>query len=289
MSQKRIVSLLPSCTEIVCALGCGSHLVGRSHECDYPPEIQALPACTAPRLDAGTGGAGIDAVLLRELRPSLILAQSQPGGCAVSREELEKAFPAPPAPRPEIVSVAPGRLEDVWKDIQTIADAVGVSEEGRALLWRLKNRVVDIIEKTCMMTRRPAVACLEWLDPLTAAGNWLPEMVELAGGRNLFGEPGRPAPRLEWESFASSQPDVIILAPRGCDIARARRESQSLENRPGWGKLHAVKSKNIFVADGGQYFNRPGPRIVDSVEMLSEMLHPKVFSFGHEGRGWARL
>ena len=166
MSQKRIVSLLPSCTEIVCALGCGSHLVGRSHECDYPPEMQALPACTAPRLDAGTGGAGINAVLLRKLRPSLILAQSQPGGWRRERGGIGEGFPARlPRHGPEIVSVAPGRLEDVWKDIQTIADAVGVSEEGRALLWRLKNRVVDIIEKTCMMTRRPAVACLEWLDP----------------------------------------------------------------------------------------------------------------------------
>jgi iron complex transport system substrate-binding protein len=207
MSEKRIVSLLPACTEIVCALGCGSQIVGRSHECDYPPEIQSVPACTAPRLNPGGSSAEIDsrikslsqaassiyeinAALLAQLRPDLILTQTQCDVCAVSRLELEKALPPPPAPQPEILSVAPARLADVWKDMQTIADALGVAEDGKALLWHLKNRVVDIIQKTCMIKRRLSVVCLEWLDPLMASGHWIPEMVQLAGGRNLFGEPG---------------------------------------------------------------------------------------------------
>jgi iron complex transport system substrate-binding protein len=305
MNQKRIVSLLPSCTEMVCALGCGGQIVGRSHECDFPPEIQGVPVCTAPRLNAaGTGaeidaqvnalsGSGssifqIDAALLRRLQPDLVLTQTQCDVCAVSREELEKALPPSPAPRPEILSVAPARLADVWKDMQMIAAALDVAEEGKAVLWTLKNRVVDIIQKTCLLKHRPAVACLEWLDPLMAPGNWLPEMVDLAGGRNLFGEAGRPSRRLDWGSVERADPDALVLLPCGFDLARTRREAATLESRPGWARLRAVKSKNVFLTDGNSYFNRPGPRLVESMEILAEMLHPKLFSCGHEGRGWAR-
>jgi iron complex transport system substrate-binding protein len=305
MSRQRIVSLLPSCTEIVCALGCADQLVGRSHECDFPEEIQSVPICTAPRLDP-SGSSGeidasvkslsqtapslyeIDATLLRELRPDLILTQSQCDVCAVSLADLEKALAPPPAPRPEIISVAPARLADIWTDIQAIADGLGVSNEGRTLLLPLKNRLVDVIQKTCMMKKRPSVACLEWLDPLMAAGNWVPEMVQLAGGRNLFGEPGRHSPWLEWEKLADADPDVIVLTPCGFNLARTRAESKSLAENPAWTALRAVKSKNVFLTDGNYYFNRPGPRLVDSIEILAEILHPKSFSFGHEGRGWAR-
>jgi iron complex transport system substrate-binding protein len=306
MSQKRIVSLLPACTEIVCALGCGGQIVGRSHECDFPPEVQSVPACTAPRLDTGASSAEIDsrikslsqntssiyevnAALLAQLRPDLILTQTQCDVCAVSRQELEKVLPPPPAPQPEIVSIAPARLADVWRDIQTIAAALGVAEGGQALLWRLKNRVVDIIQKTCMVKRRLSVVCLEWLNPLMASGHWMPEMVQLAGGQNLFGEPGKAAPRLEWKDIVAAEPDVIVLTPCGFNLARTRSEAKTLESQLGWAKLRAVKSKNIFVADGNAYFNRPGPRIVESLEILAEILHPKLFSFGHEGKGWGRL
>jgi iron complex transport system substrate-binding protein len=207
----------------------------------------------------------------------------------VSRTDLAKALPPPPAPQPEILSVAPARLADVWKDIQLIAGALGVAEEGQDLLWRLKNRVVDIIQKTCMIKRRVSVVCLEWLDPLMASGHWIPEMAELAGGQNLFGEPGKAARRLEWEDLMAAEPDVVVLMPCGFDLARARSEARILESRPGWPKLRFVKSKNVFVADGNAYFNRPGPRLVESLEILAEILHPKLFSFGHEGKGWGKL
>lgn len=302
MNPKRIVSLLPACTEIVCALGRRSQLVGRSHECDFPPEIQSLPSCTSPRLDPAAAGGEIeariqflaqsetsvyqlDAALLAELRPDLILTQTQCDVCAVSRQELEKAV----SPQQQILSIAPSRLADVWKEIQTIADALDVPEEGQALLWRLKNRVVDIIQKTCMMTRRQSVACLEWLDPLMTSGHWIPEMVELAGGKNLFGEAGKPSRRLDWKSFTGAKPDVVILMPCGFPLARAQKEANALESHPGWEKLRAVKSGKIFVTDGNAYFNRPGPRLVESIEILAEILHPAMFSFGHEGKGWARL
>jgi iron complex transport system substrate-binding protein len=231
----------------------------------------------------------INAALLAQLRPDLILTQTQCDVCAVSRLELEKALPPPPAPQPEILSVAPARLADVWKDMQRIAEALGVAEDGQALLWRLKNRVVDIIQKTCMIKRRLSVVCLEWLDPLMASGHWIPEMVDLAGGRNLFSEPGKAAQRLPRENLVAAEPDVIVLMPCGFDLGRTRSEARILESQPGWPKLRCVKSKNVFVADGQAYFNRPGPRIVESLEILAEILHPKLFSFGHEGKGWGRL
>jgi iron complex transport system substrate-binding protein len=302
----RIVSLLPSCTEIVCALGCAERLVGRSHECDFPPEIQSLPVCTAARLDPSASSAAIDGQIkslleralsvyeidtarLEELRPDLILTQDQCEVCAVSLTDLEKALPKTLADHVKIVSVSPLRLADIWQDIKTIAEAVGAADEGRAVLWRLKNRVVDIIQQTCLMKKRPSVACLEWLDPLMAAGNWVPEMVELAGGRDALGAPGHPSAWLEWEKLTQADPDMIVLMPCGFDLERTRREAAALESRPGWRHLRAVKSKNVFITDGSHYFNRPGPRVVESIEILAETLQPKLFTFGHEKRGWARL
>ncbi len=301
----RIVSLLPSCTEIVCALGCAERLVGRSHECDFPPEIQSLPVCTSPRLDPDASSAAIDGQIksllqgalsvyklnverLQQLRPDIILTQDQCAVCAVSLADLEKALPQVLARQAKIISVAPQRLADVWKDIQTIADALGLHEPGRAVLLQLKNRVVDVITKTCLIKKRPSVACLEWLDPLMAAGNWVPEMVELAGGRDVLGLPGRPSAWLEWKNLAQLDPDMLVLMPCGFGLERTRLEAAVLEERPEWRKLRAVKSKNVFVADGSHYFNRPGPRVVESIEILAEILQPKLFSFGHENRGWAR-
>jgi iron complex transport system substrate-binding protein len=301
----RIVSLLPSCTEIVCALGCAESLVGRSHECDFPPEIQSLPVCTSARLDQAASSAEInsqikslleralsiyeiDVARLRELRPDIILTQAQCEVCAVSLADLEKALPQTLTQRAKIISVAPLHLADVWLDIQTIADGLHVTEKGRALLLPLKNRVVDIITKTCMITKRPTVACVEWFEPLMAAGNWVPEMIELAGARDLLGSPGRHSAWLEWEKLTQADPDFIILMPCGFNLERTRSEMAVLERRPEWRKLRAVKTKQVFIADGNHYFNRPGPRVVESIEILAEILQPKLFRFGHENKGWER-
>jgi iron complex transport system substrate-binding protein len=150
--------------------------------------------------------------------------------------------------------------------------------------------VVDVIQKTCMITKRPSVACLEWLDPLMAAGNWVPEMVELAGGRDVLGVPGQHSAWLTWEQLAQADPDVIVLMPCGFSLERTRQESSALASHPEWRKLRAVKSNKIFLTDGNDYFNRPGPRVVESIEILAEILQPKTFPFGHEKKGgWARL
>jgi iron complex transport system substrate-binding protein len=306
MAAPRIVSLLPSCTEIVHALGLGECLVGRSHECDFPESVRALPVCTSAKLDSAAPSAAIDrevktllqnalslyevdASRLRELKPDFILTQAQCKVCAVSLPEVEQAVAQWTGKRPRIISLAPQKLADVWDDIRRVADALGLSEKGKEVARTLKLRMVNIIEKTCVMTRRPTVACIEWLDPLMAAGNWVPELVDLAGGRNLFGEAGQHSPWLEWETVRAKDPDVLIALPCGFDLARTRVEIGALTSRPGWPKLRAAKSGHIYLADGDAFFNRPGPRLVESLEILAEILHPDLLKFGHEGKGWERL
>lgn len=302
----RIVSLLPSATEIVCALGLGDRLVGRSHECDFPPEVKGLPVCTAAKLDSTTSSADIDRqaksllqqslslyevdlVRLKELRPDLILTQAQCEVCAVSAADVERALSEWTPHPPQVLSLSPRRLADVWEDIRRMAVTLGAEEKSREVLRALKNRCVDVIEKACTLKQRPFVACIEWLDPLMAAGNWVPDMVELAGGRNLFGEPGKHSPALDWEQLAARDPDLIVIMPCGFDISRTLRELPALVQRPGWNKLRAVKKHRVFVTDGSQYFNRPGPRLVESLEMLAELFHPDKFPAQHRGTGWEQI
>lgn len=302
----RIVSLLPGCTEIVCALGFESSLVGRSHECDYPETITSLPVCTRARIDSSASSAAIDrdvksrlqnalslydvdVARLRELQPDLILTQAQCEVCAVSLPEVEAAVGEGLARRPEIISLSPQRFADLWPDIQRVAQALGAPEKDRELIRGLKGRCADVIERTMPVTARPYVACIEWLDPLMAAGNWIPDMVKLAGGRNLFGEGGKHSPWLEWEPVRRANPEVIVVMACGFDIARARREMPALEKHPGWSELRAVRNQRVFLADGNQFFNRPGPRLVDSLEILAELFHPKLFPAKYQNTGWQRL
>jgi iron complex transport system substrate-binding protein len=306
LSTQRIVSLLPAATEIVCALGAMDRLVGRSHECDYPPEIRALPACTSAKLEAGADSAAIDRQVknllrdatsiyivdtakLRELQPDVIVTQAQCEACAVSLPEVEAAVAGWLGSRPQIISLSPARLADVWEDIRRVASALGLPDGGRAVLASLKNRVVNIIEKTCVLKQRPSVACVEWIEPLMAAGNWVPELVELAGGANAAGEAGKHSPWMDWETLRRLDPEIIIVMPCGFDLARTRTEAAALVRQPGWSRLRAVKKSRVMLADGNQYFNRPGPRLVESLEILAEIIHPGRFKFGHEGKGWEPL
>ena len=303
MNQRRVVSLLPSATEIVCALGCGGQLVGRSHECDYPNSITSLPVCTESVVPATGTSREIDDQIkqlrrtglaiyhlntrqLQELRPDVILTQAQCDVCALSEAEVTKALGGWTGPLPQIISLSPHRLADVWEDIRRVAAVLNVADTGREVLRALKTRCVDVIEKTCLVSR-PTVACLEWIDPLMGAGNWVPELVDLAGGKNLFGEAGKHTGYLSWDQLQSANPDVIIALPCGFDLRRTAAELPALTKSPGWTELKAVRTGRVFLADGNACFNRPGPRLVESLETFAEILHPRQFAFGHRNKYWA--
>ena len=302
----RIVTLLPSATEIVCALGFQGQLVGRSHECDFPRSVERIPALTEPKFNPEGTSAQIDERVkkivgdalsvyrvdparLRELRPDVIVTQSQCEVCAVSERDVEAAVAEWLGARPQIVSLAPYGLDDIFNDMQRVADALGAHTRGTELVERLRARLAQIADKARGASERPTVAMIEWIDPLMAAGNWMPTLVEMAGGVNLFGKAGEHSPWMKFEELAAKDPDVILIAPCGFDMDRAAQDLPALTKRSQWNTLKAVRTQRVFMADGNQYFNRPGPRIAESLEILAEITQPDLFHFHHEGSGWRRL
>ena len=302
----QIVSLIPSATEIVCALGAQEQLVGRSHECDYPPGVQSLPICTSPKFDPHGSSREIDqrvkvllqdaisvyrvdAQQIQELKPDCILTQAQCEVCAVSLSEVEAMVGEWIGSRPSIISLSSNTLDEVWEDIRRVARGLGCGEKGEALVAGLQRRLAGIEEKTRHLDVRPTVGCIEWLDPLMASGNWMPELIDLAGGQNVFGRAGEHAPWLAWDSLRKEDPDILLLLPCGFSIPRIREEIHLLTRQPEWAELKAVQQGQVFLTDGNQYFNRPGPRLVESVEILTEIFHPTLWDFNHEGKGWERL
>ncbi len=305
-SDLRIVSLLPSATEIVAALGLTDAIVGRSHECDYPPEIKDRPVCTEAQLNSEKPSAQIDADVLdlvqkalsiykiktdvlEQLQPSHIVTQDQCDVCAVNFADVEKAVAELTQSQPKVISLQPNVLNDVWADIERVAATLGV--ESQSVLTQLQSRVEVCRQKMQGLSEsdRPTVAAIEWTEPLMATGNWIPELVELAGGQCLFGVVGKHSPYLEWDALVKADPEVIIIMPCGFDLERTSQETMPLTHRPEWSSLHAVRSGKVFITDGNAYFNRPGPRLVDSLEILAEILHPDIFDFGYRGTGWEQF
>ena len=305
MQSSRVVSLIPSSTEIVCALGFEESLVGRSHECDYPESITGLPVCTAPKFADGTSyeidekvkailqeGLSVyrvDADTLQTLHPDLIVTQTQCEVCAVSLEDVEEAVCEWVDTRPRIVSLESNALDDIFNDIRRVAVALDADSRGERLVAELRERMERIVERAGDVEERPSVACIEWIHPLMAAGNWMPELVAMAGGRNLFGTAGEHAPWIEWEQLVEADPDVIVALPCGFGVDRTRQELPALTSRAEWSALRAVLAGRVYVADGNQYFNRPGPRVAEALEIMAEMLHPEAFDYGHRGTGWEPL
>jgi iron complex transport system substrate-binding protein len=263
-----------------------------------------LPACTESKLDPARSSGEIDRQVksllqdalsiyrvdvarLRALRPDVILTQAQCEVCAVSLPEVERAVAEWAEARPRVISLSPQRLADVWSDILNVAQSLDAEKRGKTLVKQLKYRVADVMMKTAQVKRLPSVACIEWLEPLMAAGNWVPELVEFAGGLNLFGEAGKHSPSLNWEAVKEHDPEIIVAMSCGYDLARTRQEFPVLARHADWSKLRAVRTKRVNLTDGNQYFNRPGPRLDESLEILAEMFHPELFHFDHQGRGWS--
>jgi iron complex transport system substrate-binding protein len=302
----RIISLIPSATEIIHSLGLTDALVGRSHECDYPAQVNKLPVCTEPKFNPeGTSQEIHDRVsdllqsalsvyrvktdVLEQLQPTHILTQAQCEVCAVSLADVEQTVGTRVSSQPQIISLQPSQLSELWTDLDRVAAAFGIS--ATALTASLQQRIDRCAQTTRSLTEqeRLTVACIEWIEPLMAAGNWIPELVELAGGRSQFGTIGQHSPWLNWDELIQANPEAIVIMPCGFDLERTEQEAKTLQQHPGWSELQAVQGDRVYVTDGNQYFNRPGPRLVDSLEILAEILHPDRFKFGYQGRGWRQL
>ena len=301
----RIVSLIASATEIVHALGLTRFQVGRSHECDYPSEVLALPVCTSPAIAVDGSSAEIDRLVrqkvdsaisvydvygdvLERLAPTHIVTQIHCRVCAVSAEDVERALAGFLTSRPKLVSLNPNSLADIWSDIRHVAAACDVRSTGDDVVSELQVRMQRISDACRASRRRPTVACIEWLEPLMASGNWVPELIEMANAENLFGEAGRHSPGMTWDELVAADPEVLLITPCGFDLERTSREMYWLTNRPEWRRLRAVRSGSVFLIDGNRYMNRPGPSVVESLRMIAEILHPELIETASEGRSWVR-
>jgi iron complex transport system substrate-binding protein len=300
----RIVSLIASATEIVCALGARDRLAGRSHECDYPADVLQLPALTEPKFKVEGSSAEIDArvraivrdglsvyrvdgEVLKARNPDIIVTQDHCEVCAVSLSDVQAATCRWTGRPVDIVSLKPDSMADVYADVARVARALGVPEAGDRLTAGMQARL-EAVRAQVAGCGRPRVAFIEWVEPLMAGGNWMPELIDVAGGHNLFGEAGKHSGWMQWQDLVAADPEVIVVAPCGYGLSRCLEELPLLEAKPGWSRLSAVRNGRVFFADGNAYFNRPGPRLADSAEMLAEMLHPEVARNRHEGSAWVR-
>lgn len=297
----RLVSLLASATEIVAELGALDQLVGRSHECDYPPAVLALPTVSTVAIDTSVSSKEIDTQikqlagarqipedlalhalsiyainidLLQELQPDVIFTQTQCEVCAVSERDVAQAVAQLTGLRPRIVSLTPHRLADVWEDVLRVGEAIGQAKQASQLTQSYQQRLERLRSHCATLAgeQRPRVAILEWLDPLMGAGNWTPELVTYAGGEPLFGEVGQHTPWLSWEELQATDPDVLILAPCGFTLDRTMQDLPLLQQHPVWSRLRAVKQGRVYAIDGNAYLNRSGPRLVESAGLIAYAL-----------------
>jgi iron complex transport system substrate-binding protein len=288
----KIVSLLPSATEIACALGLGDALVGVTHECDYPPFVAGLPKVTRTRIPAEAPSGEIDRLVreqresghalytldlaaLEALEPDLILTQALCGVCAVAEEEVQAAACLLPG-RPRVINLEPRRFADVLASIRQVAEAAGVAGRAEELIARLESRVDAVRERTRRRGSRSRVAFLEWLEPPFCSGHWTPELVEWAGGVDVLGRAGQPSRTVQWAEVLAGAPEVVFIACCGYGVERTREDLVRLEALPQWRQLVGTVAGRVYVTDGSQYFSRPGPRLVDSLEILAHALDPDL-------------
>lgn len=290
----KIVSFLPSATEILYALGAGEMVVAVSHECDYPLEAQRKPIVSRARFDhtqldsaaidtlvsqtlaRGEGLYTIDLEVLKQANPDLLITQELCDVCAVTGSDLSSALAATGL-APEILTLTPKNLAGMFGNIQQVGEAIGLRERAERLVAELTARVERVAAVAQGVESRPTVFCLEWLDPPYAGGHWVPELVALAGGRDPLGRPGEDSRRVRWEDVAAAAPEIIVVTACGLGVARTLREMPRLAQQPGWHDLPAVRQDRVYVTDGSAYFSRPGPRVVDGLEILAHIIHPAQF------------
>lgn len=274
----RVVSLVPAATEIAYALGAQDDLVAVTHDCDFPPEIRMLPRVTSATIPAGTTSREIDTLVreaaargdstfhldagaLRDAAPEMILGQTLCAVCAVTLDQVPRSLPL----EPRVVPLAAGTLEGMYDDVTRVGQALGRTAQAARLIASLRARV-DAVRDAVAGRARPRVACIEWLDPPYSGGHWVPEQVGLAGGTDVLGKPGARSRVLKWAEVRAARPEIVVVMPCGWDVHRAEREA------------HAVPDvgARIIAVDGNAYFSRPGPRLIDGVELLASLLHPGV-------------
>jgi iron complex transport system substrate-binding protein len=296
----RIVSLLASATEIVCALGAGEMLVGRSHECDNPEWVRQLPACSTPAFDVSVSSGEIDAevrrrlrsgeplyhihgALIRELAADLLITQSHCEVCAVTPGDIERSDASPPAARQ--VALSASSLEEIFQGILRISQELGLKEKGEVVVRRERERLATVREKT-QHFRRPTVVMVEWTNPLFAMGNWGPELVEIANGELLLGEKGKYSAAIPADQLRDADPEYLIVAPCGFNLERSLQEQTVLEQYPWWCELQAVRQGKVAFADGNLLFNRSGMTVSQTAEVIAEILHGVSFGERTEGVHW---
>lgn len=303
-APRRIVSMLASGTELVCALGLGERLVGRSHECDFPAWVRMLPEVSRPTFEIGGSSREIDENVRRKLRaneplywvdearllelaPDLLITQTHCEVCAVSPADFVHRTPAKLERKP-VVALSGGTIADILDGFQQVAQAVGRPERGQQLVTALKAKL-DLVRERTKDLPRPSVVCLEWIEPPFAMGNWGPELVELAGGHNLLGAPNQHSTSVAFAAVREADPEVLIIAPCGFGLERASAELDLITSQPGFAELRAAKTGRVFVADGNLYFNRSSPSLFETPEILAEMLHPAHFPPRHRHSAWQQV
>jgi len=304
-NSTKIVTLIPSATEIVAFLGQKDSIIGRSHECDYPHGLNHIAKLTSPKINIDGTSREIDRQIntilenslsvykvdvskLKELNPDYIITQAHCEVCAVSFSEVENIVSKNLNKNTKIISLQPNTLNDVFNDIKRVATELNLeNEKNKKLINNLDIRLKKIKEMSSKQKIKPTVACIEWIDPLMIAGNWIPEMVEIAGGKNILGKSGDDSHWIKFKDILNQDPEIIIFLPCGFNIEKTKQELKNfLKQNNNWKSLKSFKNKKIFIADGNQFFNRPGPRLLESLEIFAEIMHPNLFNFNHEGNGW---
>jgi iron complex transport system substrate-binding protein len=305
-AARRIVSLLPSATEMACALGLGDRLMAVTHECDHPPEVKGKPivsrsvlpietmsqceidAAVAERLRNGLSLYRVDEALMRKIAPDLILTQDLCQVCAPSGNEVSQLLKQLPS-KPQILWLTPKSLDGIEDNLRELGEATGRAREAEKLIAAGRAKLDEVAAVVRGLSRRPRVFCMEWIDPVYCSGHWVPEMVRIAGGIDELGREGADSVRIPWDQVLEWAPEILIVMPCGCDLEKSADQARSLFSYPGWSGLPAVRENRVYAVDANSYFARPGPRVVEGTQLLAHLLHPHSFDWKGSRHAFRRL